>query len=148
MRSAITWCLSATLAASTAEAFTLRLLAPTELRVTPTVRADRTSVTLAVLLRDDQGSPVSGPVRIESDCIEETVCLSGALPGRSELVLRIVGPKPNGNLWPTLVRFSTSTIDVWITQTSTGIERHYRLEGASPSSSDLSGLFDRGGFTP
>ena len=102
--------------------------------------------TFRVEITSQQGQQV--PVRIEGDCIEETVCLSGALPGRSELFLRVVGPKPNGKLWPTLVRFSTSTIDVWITQDSTGVERHYRLEGASPGSSDLSGLFDRGGFEP
>ena len=87
------------------------------------------------------------PVRREP-CIPETVCVSGALPGRSELFVRIVGPKPNGRLWPTLVRFSTSTLEVWIEQEETGILRHYRLEGATPGSSDLDGLFDRDGFPP
>jgi ELWxxDGT repeat protein len=88
------------------------------------------------------------PVRREAACIPETVCVSGALPGRSELFVRIVGPKPNGRLWPTLVRFSTSTIEVWIEQLGTGELRHYRLEGAAPGSSDLDGLFDRHGFEP
>jgi len=94
------------------------------------------------------GSDPPRPGRLESGCIEETACLSGAVPGRSELFLRIVGPKPNGYLWPTLVRFSTSTLDVWIQQEATGVERHYHLEGATPGSSDLSGLFDRNGFMP
>jgi hypothetical protein len=88
------------------------------------------------------------PVRQESACIPETLCISGAVPGRSELFVRIVGPKPNGKLWPTLVRFSTSTIEVWIEQLSTSALQYYRLEGASPGSSDLTGLFDRNGFTP
>lgn len=88
------------------------------------------------------------PVRQESACIPETVCISGAVPGRSELFIRIVGPKPNGKLWPTLVRFSTSTLEVWIEQLSTGDLEYYRLEGATPGSSDLTGLFDRDGFTP
>ncbi|HSL84973.1 MAG TPA: hypothetical protein VLF66_19515, partial [Thermoanaerobaculia bacterium] len=48
------------------------------------------------------------PGRREPGCIPETLCVSGALPGRSEAFLRVVGPKPNGLLWPTLVKFSTS----------------------------------------
>ena len=88
------------------------------------------------------------PVRAEAACIPETLCISGALPGRSEVFVRVVGPKPNGKLWPTLVRFSTSTIEVWIEQLSSGEIQYYRLEGASPGSSDLSGLFDRDGFDP
>ena len=107
---------------------------------------DLPGFTFRVTVTDQQGHQI--PVRVETDCIEETVCLSAAVPGRSELFLRVVGPKPNGYLWPTLVRFSTSTIDVWITQTATGVERHYRLDGASPGSSDLSGIFDRKGFLP
>jgi len=88
------------------------------------------------------------PSRREPSCLPETLCLSGAIPGRSELFLRIVGPKPNGYLWPTLVRFSTSTIDVWIEQMATGVRQYYRLDGVSPDTSSLSGLFDRRGFTP
>lgn len=90
---------------------------------------------------------VAQPVRTEP-CIPETLCVSGAIPGRSELFVRIVGPKPNGRLWPTLTPFSTSRIEVWIEQLSTGIVRHYVLEGARPGSSDLSGQFDRSGFPP
>lgn len=94
----------------------------------------------------NNGSPIDG--RAEPDCIPETLCVSGALEGRSELFVRIVGPKPNGFLWPTLVKFSTSTVEVWIEQLSTGVRRYYRLEGASPGSSELPGLFDRDGFRP
>jgi ELWxxDGT repeat protein len=92
------------------------------------------------------GAPIPG--RAEAECIPETLCVSGAVPGRSELFVRVVGPKPNGFLWPTLVKFSTSTVEVWIEQRATGIVRYYRLEGASPGSSDLPGLFDRTGFEP
>ena len=88
------------------------------------------------------------PVRREAACIPETLCVSGALPGRSEVFVRIVGPKPNGYLWPTLVKFSTSTVEVWIEQLSTGVVRYYRLEGASPGVDTLPGLFDRTGFLP
>lgn len=81
-------------------------------------------------------------------CIGETLCLSGAVAGRPELFVRVVGPKPNGYLWPTLVRFTTSTVEVWIQQTKTGDVRYYRLEGLPRDSSDLSGYFDRQGFLP
>jgi len=96
-------------------------------------------------------TPTSGepfPGRAESACIPETLCVSGAVPGRSEVFVRVVGPKPNGKLWPTLVKFSTSTVETWIEQLSTGIVRYYRLDGASPGSSELPGLFDREGFPP
>lgn len=84
----------------------------------------------------------------EPTCLPETVCVSGALPGRVEVFLRIVGPRPNGHLWPTLFKASTSRFDVWIEQLSTGVVKHYVLEGAAPGSSELPGLFDREGFLP
>lgn len=84
----------------------------------------------------------------ESFCLPETACVSGSLPGRIEVLLRIVGPKPNGYLWPTVVRFTTSTVEVWIEQLSTGTRRYYRLSGAAPGTDDLTGSFDRNGFLP
>ncbi len=87
-------------------------------------------------------------VRQEPGCIDETLCLSGAVPGRSEVFVRIVGPKPNGRLWPTIVKFTTSTLEVWVEQVSTGETKYYRIEGAAPGKDDLTGLFDRNGFTP
>jgi ELWxxDGT repeat protein len=87
------------------------------------------------------------PVRKEP-CIAQTLCLSGAVRGRPELFVRVVGPKPNGYLWPTLVRFTTSTVEVWIEQLKTGITQYYRLEGVTPDSSELNGLVDRQGFRP
>lgn len=88
------------------------------------------------------------PTRQEADCIPETLCISGAVPGRSELFLRIVGPKPNGFLQPNVVKFSTSQIEVWIEQLATGLINYYVLDGATPGSSDLTGFFDRFGFGP
>ena len=84
----------------------------------------------------------------EPTCLPETVCVSGALPGRSEVFLRIVGPKPNGYLWPTLVKLSTSTVEVWIERTTDGLLRYYELPGARPGDDELPGLFDRYGFPP
>lgn len=94
----------------------------------------------------DEPSPRIGVA--EPECIPETVCVSGALPGRTEVFLRIVGPKPNGRLWPTITRFTTSRVEVWIEQVSTGLGRYYRLPGAMPGSQSLDGRFDRQGFPP
>ncbi|HVS02917.1 MAG TPA: fibronectin type III domain-containing protein [Thermoanaerobaculia bacterium] len=87
-------------------------------------------------------------VRLEGQCIEETACLSAAVPGRSELFLRVVGPKPNGFLWPTLVRFTTSNVEVWLEQVGTGIRRYYLLPGARIDRDRIDGLFDRYSFPP
>ena len=92
------------------------------------------------------GAPIQGVK--ESGCIPEALCVSGSLPGRSEVFVRIVGPKPNGYLWPTLVKFSTSQVDVWIEQLATSITKHYTLAGAAPGNDELQGLFDREGFLP
>lgn len=81
-------------------------------------------------------------------CIGETVCLSGAVPGRPELFVRVIGPRPNGYLWPTLVRFTTSQTEVWIEQAATGAVRYYLLEAVPRDSDELSGLVDRTGFRP
>jgi len=88
------------------------------------------------------------PTRQEAGCVPETLCISGAIPGRSELFLRMVGPKPNGFLWPNIVKFSTSQIEIWIEQISTGQLNYYKLDAAAAGESDLNGLFDRFGFEP
>ncbi len=98
--------------------------------------------------RITSGAGQESPVRQEAACIPETICVSGAVPGRSEVFLRVVGPKPNGRLWPTIVKFSTSQVEVWIEQVSTGATRYYELDAASPGVDTLPGLFDRAGFTP
>jgi hypothetical protein len=83
-----------------------------------------------------------------NDCIEDTLCVSGALPGRSEVFLRVIGPRPNGFLWPTVVKLTTSQVEVWIEQLDGGQVRYYFLPGADPDSSELPGFFDRNGFLP
>lgn len=84
----------------------------------------------------------------EAACLPETLCVSGRVPGRSEVFVRVVGPKPNGRLWPTLVKLTTSTVEVWLEQVATGEVEYYRLEGARPGFDELPGLFDREGFVP
>lgn len=93
-----------------------------------------------------EGSSIPGTA--EAECLPETLCVSGALPGRSEVFLRVVGPRPNGKLWPIVVKFTTSRVEVTIVQEATGDERHYVLPGATPGVDELPGLFDSDGFTP
>lgn len=99
-----------------------------------------------VKARITSGSEVRS-VRSEP-CIGETVCLSGAVPGRPELFVRVIGPRPNGYLWPNLVRFTTSKAEVWIEQLATGVVRYYLLEAVPRDSDELDGLVDRTGFQP
>jgi hypothetical protein len=84
----------------------------------------------------------------ENVCLEDTVCVSGQIPGRSELFLRILGPRPNGFLWPTLVRFTPSRLVVDIRQESTGQLNTYILDAIPPGTEALDGLQDRTGFRP
>lgn len=86
--------------------------------------------------------------RREADCVPETLCVSAAVPGRSELFLRKVGPKPNGFLHINVVKFSTSRIEVWVEQTATGQVNYYDLPALEPGGSDLTGFVDRRAFTP
>lgn len=91
-------------------------------------------------------TPIAG--NKETDCIPETLCVSGAIPGRSEVFIRIIGPRPNGYLWPTIVRFTPSRVEVDVQQISTGITKTYVLPAVPPDSDELSGLQDRTGFLP
>jgi hypothetical protein len=82
----------------------------------------------------------------ESDCVGETLCVSGALPGRSEVFLRIVGPKPNGFLQVNIIKFSTSRIEVWVRRASQ--VNYYDLAAVAPDSDSLAGLVDKEAFLP
>jgi hypothetical protein len=92
------------------------------------------------------GSPITG--RRENDCIPETLCVSGAIPGRSEVFLRVIGPRPNGYLWPTIVRFTPSRVVVEVQQISTSFTKTYELPAVPQGSDELDGLQDRTGFLP
>jgi hypothetical protein len=83
-----------------------------------------------------------------NSCVADTICIAGAIPSRAEVFVRIVGPKPNGFLWPNVVKFTTSAVELWVEDTGTGAVQYYRLAGASPDVDVLPGLFDREGFLP
>ncbi|HEV2845776.1 MAG TPA: hypothetical protein VG477_13070, partial [Thermoanaerobaculia bacterium] len=86
--------------------------------------------------------------RKEDACLPETLCVSGALAGRSEVFVRVIGPRPNGFLWPTIVRCTPSRVEVDIEQISTQTVKTYVLEAVPPDSQELTGLQDRQGFLP
>lgn len=90
--------------------------------------------------------PVAG--QAESDCIPETICISGALAGRQEVFVKVIGPRPNGFLWVQISRFTPSQVDVWVRQLSTGQVNQYTLDPVGPGSEDVSGLQDRQAFSP
>jgi hypothetical protein len=81
-------------------------------------------------------------------CLPETVCVAGAISTRAEVFLRIVGPKPNGRLWPNIIKFNTTKTEVWIEQISTGIVKYYLLPNLGPESDTLPGIVDKNGFVP
>ncbi len=84
----------------------------------------------------------------DTPCPDETVCVAGAIPTRAEILVRIVGPKPNGYLWPNIVKFNTTKTEVWIRQVSTGATKYYSLPALAPDSDTLPGLVDKTGFLP
>lgn len=90
--------------------------------------------------------PLAG--RKEARCLPETLCISGALPGRPEVFLRVIGPRPNGFLWVQIVRFTPSQVEVWVEQESTGAARSYVLEAVPRDGDELPGLIDRTAFRP
>ena len=89
--------------------------------------------------------------RQEPACMARTLCVSGAVPGRSEVFLRVSEPQfepgPGGHLWPSVIKLTTAAVDVWVLQTATGHLRHYRLKPAGPAISTLPGILDREGFS-
>ena len=85
---------------------------------------------------------------LEPDCVAQTLCASGALPGRPELFLKVIGPRPNGYLWVQVSRFTPSRVEIWLRRIATGETRHYVLEAVPPGTEDVSGLQDREAFLP
>ena len=83
-----------------------------------------------------------------ADCVPETLCLAGAIPTRSEVFVRIIGPRGNGFLWPEVVRFTVAQVELWVQKTPAGPINYYKLAGVSQDSDVLNGLVDREGFLP
>jgi hypothetical protein len=88
------------------------------------------------------------PGALEADCIAETLCVSGALAGRPEVFVKVIGPRPNGFLWAQISRFTPSKVEVWLRQTAAGEVSFYELPAVGPGSDDVSGRQDREAFSP
>ncbi len=84
----------------------------------------------------------------DTPCPGETVCVAGAIASRAEVFVRIVGPKGNGYLWPSVVKFNTTKTEVWIQQISTGVTKYYVLPALAHDTDSLPGLVDKTGFLP
>ena len=82
----------------------------------------------------------------EGDCIAETICASGALPGRPEVFVKVIGPRPNGFYWVQLIRFTPSQVEVWLRQQSSQQVNYYLL--GPTTGGVLRGLEDREAFLP
>jgi hypothetical protein len=78
----------------------------------------------------------------------ELVAFSGALEGRPEIYIRVIGPRPNGHLMVQAVKFSPTRIELWVRQTSTGKIRYYDLSAVPASGDTLPGLQDNEAFLP
>jgi hypothetical protein len=83
-----------------------------------------------------------------ADCLADTVCVAGSIPTRAEVFIRIVGPKPNGYLWPTIVKFNTTKTEVWIKQVTTRVTKYYSFPALALNASELPGYVDKTGFIP
>jgi hypothetical protein len=83
-----------------------------------------------------------------NDCVPDTLCVAGALPNRTEIALRVIGPRPNGYLWAQGSRFTVSQVEVWVRQQSTDIVQYYLLPGLAPDTPELGGFNDSVAFLP
>jgi hypothetical protein len=84
----------------------------------------------------------------EAQCIAESICVSGALPGRPEIFFKVIGPRPNGYLWAQISRFTPSKVEIWAQRVSTGQINYYLLDAVAASDDNVSGLQDREAFLP
>jgi hypothetical protein len=94
-----------------------------------------------------QGQPAFLGSEVD-DCVPETVCIAGALPTRTETFLRVIGPRPNGYLWPQIVKFTVSRVEVWVEQLASGQVNYYDLPALPADTAELPGLVDKAGFLP
>lgn len=86
------------------------------------------------------------PGRQERDCLPGTLCVSGAVAGQTEVLVRVSGLRANGYSWLSLVRFTPAQVELWAERPATGDRRYYRLDAVPAGSGDLSGLLDRTAF--
>ena len=98
-----------------------------------------------VRIGGDEPSPRLG--RASADCLGRTICAEGALAGQVEVLVRVIGPRPNGFWWPTVLRFTPARVEVWVERTTApGGVRYYDLPALEREDDELPGRIDRAGF--
>lgn len=60
------------------------------------------------------GTPAASMGFCVQEAQAETLCFSGALAGRPEIYLKVIGPRPNDHWWAQLTRFTPSKVQVWV----------------------------------
>lgn len=75
-------------------------------------------------------------------CLPGTFCLSGAVKGQTEVLVRVA------DLQPRVARFIPARVEVWIEHTKTKAVRYYRMDGVPPGSLAIHGYVDWEGFKP
>lgn len=101
-----------------------------------------------VTITPADGPPFFASKVPEADCLDKTLCMSGALANRAEVLLRLIGPRPNGFLWLQVNRFSPHQIDIDVEQTSRAATRVYHLDSIPSDDDTLNGFYDRTAFLP
>ena len=91
------------------------------------------------------GTNVGTPV---ADCVPETVCVAGAIPTRTEIYVRVIGPRPNGYMHAQVIKFTVARVEVWIEQIDSGDLNYYELESVPGDTSVLPGIVDKTAFVP
>jgi len=74
----------------------------------------------------------------------ETLCVAGSIPNRTEVFVRLIGPRGNGFLWAQLVRFTVAPVELWIDGFRPRPCRYYKLDKLPSSTTELPGATIRG----
>jgi len=84
--------------------------------------------------------------RQEINCIPHALCVSGKVRHRTDVLLRVDGPLPDGSFSVTVARLTRAQVDVWVERPATGDKRYYRLEAVPAGRSDTAALTGKFAF--
>lgn len=65
--------------------------------------------------------------RQEPKCTPNTLCVSGAVRGRTDVRIRLHGPRPDGTFSVSVTRLTRAQVEVWVERPATGDRRYYLL---------------------
>jgi ELWxxDGT repeat protein len=90
------------------------------------------------------GSGAATATGATAPCAGPTACVAGAVAGRTDLLLRALGPRPNGRLQITLAKLVPARAEIWLEHEASGHRRYYLLDATAGQ--HLGGLIDRTSF--